>query len=228
MISRRDILIGGLCAGTMGIAHAAVPRRIMASNRKVMLEKVIPNRIGPWQRIEGQGNILPRNEGSLSAQLYSQLVSRIYGAPDRDTVMMVIAYGDSQSDTLQLHRPEVCYEAAGFKITRSVPVSIDVGFNHPLTARYILAEAAYRKEAILYWTRIGDELPTDRWQQQMAKFRAGWAGIVPDGTLARISVLVDGDTDMPESLTEFARDMLHAIPAPARPAVVGANGLGKA
>src|SRR3546814_1925723 len=58
--------------------------------------------------------------------------------------------------------PEVCYEAAGFKITRSEPVAFDVGLRAPLTGRYVVAEAAYRKEAILYWTRIGDALPVSR------------------------------------------------------------------
>src|SRR3546814_12028062 len=95
----------------------------------------------------------------------------------RSAVMMVIAYGDSQSDTLQLHRPEVCYEAAGFKITRSEPVAFDVGLRAPLTGRYVVAEAAYRKEAILYWTRIGDALPVSRLDQQMSMLGAAldWA-----------------------------------------------------
>src|SRR3546814_6209284 len=114
-------------------------------------------------------NVLPQDEVSRSAQLYSQLVSRVYAGSGRDAVMMVIAYGDSQSDTLQLHRPEVCYEAAGFKITRSEPVAFDVGLRAPLTGRYVVAEAAYRKEAILYWTRIGDALPVRRLDQPLGR-----------------------------------------------------------
>src|SRR3546814_6674665 len=90
---------------------------------------------------------------------------------------MVIAYGDSQSDTMKLHRPEVCYEAAGFKITRSEPVAFDVGLRAPLTGRYVVAEAAYRKEAILYWTRIGDALPVSRLDQQMSKLEAALDGV---------------------------------------------------
>lgn len=224
MTGRRDFIVGGLCAAGMGLASAAVPRRIMASSRKVVLAKAIPARIGPWQLQDTAGNILPRNEDSLSAQLYSQLVSRVYAAPGMDTVMMVIAYGTSQSDTLQLHRPEVCYEAAGFRITRSMPVSFDPHLKGQVTARYLLAESAYRKEAILYWTRIGDALPQDRFQQQMAKLAAGLHGVVPDGTLARLSVLVEGDQpQMPESLTEFASQLLAGVAVPVRHALVGAK-----
>src|SRR3546814_14636753 len=90
--------------------------------------------------------------------------------------MMVIAYCDIQSDTLQLHRPEVCYEAAGFRITRSEPVAFDVGLRAPLTGRYVVAEAAYRKEAILYWTRIGDALPVSRIDQHMSKLEGAQIG----------------------------------------------------
>src|SRR3546814_9043666 len=106
------------------------------------------------------------------------IVSRVYAGSGRDAVMMVIAYGDSQSDTLQLHRPEVCYEAAGFKITRSEPVAFDVGLRAPLTGRYVVAEAAYRKEAIPYWTRIADALPVSRLDQQMSKLEAALDGVV--------------------------------------------------
>lgn len=223
MTSRRDLLVGGLCAGGMALASALVPRNVMASRRKVALDKAIPKHIGPWQQIEAAGNVLPKDENSLSAQLYSQMVSRVYSAPEEDAVMMVIAYGDSQSDTLQLHRPEVCYEAAGFKITHSEPVAIDAGLRAPVTGRYIIAEAAYRREAILYWTRIGDALPVSRFDQQMSKLRAGLQGVVPDGTLTRLSVLVNGDQPLPESLTSFSTKLLASISRPAREALVGAR-----
>src|SRR3546814_524945 len=221
MISRRDLIVGGLCAGGMGAASALVPRTVMASHRDVTLDKAIPKTIGPWQQIEAVGNVLPQDEDSLSAQLYSQLVSRVYAGSGRDAVMMVIAYGDSQSDTLQLHRPEVCYEAAGFRITRSEPVAFDAGLRAPLTGRYVVAEAAYRKEAILYWTRIGDALPVSRLDQQMSKLEAALDGVVPDGTLSRLSVLVESNQPMPESLPEFARLLLKQLSRPAREALVG-------
>src|SRR3546814_1889833 len=78
MISRRDLIVGGLCAGGMGAASALVPRTVMASHRDVTLDKAIPKTIGPWQQIEAVGNVLPQDEDSLSAQLYSQLVIRVY------------------------------------------------------------------------------------------------------------------------------------------------------
>src|SRR3546814_16378483 len=85
---------------------------------------------------------------------------------------------DWSSDVCSSDLPEVCYEAAGFKITRSEPVAFDVGLRAPLTGRYVVAEAAYRKEAILYWTRIGDALPVSRLDQQMSKLEAALDGVV--------------------------------------------------
>src|SRR3546814_19917421 len=89
MVSRRDIIVGGLCAAGMGIATAVVPRNVMASHRKVDLAKAIPKIIGPWEQVEAVANVLPRDEASLSASLYSQLGSRVYAVPGRGTVVVV-------------------------------------------------------------------------------------------------------------------------------------------
>src|SRR3546814_12024314 len=117
MISRRDLIVGGLCAGGMGAASALVPRTVMASHRDVTLDKAIPKTIGPWQQIEAVGNVLPQDEDSLSAQLYSQLVSRVYAGSGRDAVLMVIALGEHPYDTLHLHRQQVYYRPQGLPIT---------------------------------------------------------------------------------------------------------------
>ena len=74
-------------------------------------------------------------EGSLADQLYSQTVSRLYLSETELPVMMVIAYGNTQSDQLQLHRPEVCYAAVGFEISASERVEIPVSPTMPLPAR---------------------------------------------------------------------------------------------
>lgn len=220
MIRRRDVLLGGLSAATMGAAALAVPRRKLAANRDVDLDKAIPKRFGPWEIIVAPDNVLPQDENSLAAQLYSQLVSRVYVAPGQPPIMMVVAYGDTQSDTLQLHRPEVCYVAAGFKVspTRAIEVPVAGG---SVDAVYITAEAAYRYEQILYWTRLGDELPRNRWDQQMAKFRAGLKGVVPDGTLVRVSTITQPGDPMPEVLNVFVRQLLQAVSPKAQAALIG-------
>src|SRR3546814_18416018 len=83
MISRRDLIVGGLCAGGMGAASALVPRTVMASHRDVTLANAIPKTIGPWQQIEAGGNILPQDEGSLAAPSSYQLASHVFDCSRR-------------------------------------------------------------------------------------------------------------------------------------------------
>src|SRR3546814_2317529 len=71
MISRRDLIVGGLCAGGMGAASALVPRTVMASHRDVTLDKAIPKTIGPWQQIEAVGNVLPQRSEEHTSELQS-------------------------------------------------------------------------------------------------------------------------------------------------------------
>src|SRR3546814_20707690 len=67
MISRRDLIVVGLCAGGMGAASALVPRTVLASHRDVPLEKAIPKTNGSRQQIEAVGNGLAQAGESLSA-----------------------------------------------------------------------------------------------------------------------------------------------------------------
>ena len=56
----------------------------------------------------------------LEAEIYNQEVSRASCDKDGHVIMLMIAYGESQSDRLQLHHPEVCYTAQGFRVGRPV------------------------------------------------------------------------------------------------------------
>src|SRR3546814_9693687 len=60
--------------------------------------------------------------------LYSDTLTRLYShAGTGERVMLLMAYGSTQSDLLQLHRPETCYPAFGYRISRSAVASLDFG-----------------------------------------------------------------------------------------------------
>src|SRR5271167_3453048 len=46
-------------------------------------------------------------------------------------IMLMIAYGESQADRLQLHHPEVCYTAQGLRVTRPVTSEFDWSASAP-------------------------------------------------------------------------------------------------
>ena len=223
MISRRDLLIGGMLAGASAGAWAWTPREKMSLLGNKELEKLIPSAFGEWREQPATALVVPDEEGSLAARLYSERVGRIYANADNDIVMVLIAYGGTQSDSLQLHRPEVCYPAFGFEIrgTRDVPVTLSPEIQIP--GRSMVAVSNMRTEQILYWTRIGEFLPVTGAEQRWARLRTEMSGTVPDGILVRLST-VGTDADRALELNRrLAGDLMKAVGPDARRVLVGTS-----
>ena len=222
MTSRREFLIGGACALTAGAAYAATPRERMSLLGKAKLETIIPHSFGNWAEQPSTGVVVPQNDNSLAAQLYAQTVTRMFiNNSDGTGVMALFAYGDTQSDQLQLHRPEVCYPAFGFAVVESIAVDITLARGAVIPARRLTAQSALRTEHIAYWTRIGEFLPQNGKAQRAAKLRTAFQGIIPDGILVRISNL-ETTPDAGFALnTRFVDEMITAIPKQGLPALVG-------
>lgn len=221
-ISRRDVLMGWALLASAGGAAALVPRdRLVLLPPGQELEKFVPESIGSWHHVPSPGIVMPRVEGSLSAKLYGQVLSRVYVSDSQLPVILVMAYGPIQNDLLQLHRPEVCYSAVGFAVSGTTPglLPLRPGVNLPI--RELVATSDQRTETITYWTRIGDDLPTNGTEQRIAKLKQQWKGYVSDGILVRLSCAVPPAPDVREQLAIFARALVQAVPAVDRPALVG-------
>jgi EpsI family protein len=178
---------------------------------KLKLDTAIPDHFAGWSRFESNQIVAPESENSLSRQLYSQSVARLYARGDDAFAMLLIAYGDTQSDTLQLHRPEVCYPAFGMEVTENRPVHIAVAPQVSIPGRDLVAINAERQEFITYWTRIGQALPTSGSEQRAAKLRNAMAGFIPDGVLTRVSTIADDPTKAFASNQQFIADLLAAV-----------------
>lgn len=201
---------------------ALTPRNTLNLLGDGELEKLVPLKIGTWSVTPSNAVILPEaTEGSLADTLYDQTVSRLYLSQTDLPIMMVIAYGSTQSDQLQLHRPEVCYAAVGFEIGASSRVEVPVAPPMVLPVRELVATSNERTEPILYWTRIGDYLPASGTEQRMMKLRTGFAGYVADGVLVRLSTVADPTPETFATLRRFADSMLHATKPAGLPALVG-------
>jgi EpsI family protein len=221
MINRRDLLIGGTLLAGAGAAFALTPRTRLNLLGNTKLETAIPTSFGGWRELKSQGIVLPKpTEGSLADRLYDQTVNRLYESDSDVPVMLVIAYGSTQSDQLQLHRPETCYTAIGFEISNSRRVDISLG-SGTLPARALLATTEERREPVLYWTRIGDRLPTNGSEQRSMKLENEFAGLIADGVLVRMSTIVPEGVDAIAGLQRFARALIGAVPPAVRPALIG-------
>lgn len=208
---RRDVLIGGAGIAAAGAAWGLTPRAALNLLGDAKLADIVPERFGRWVSESSDKLVQPKTEGKLADLLYSDTLTRIYTeAGTGAAVMMLMAYGSTQSDLLQLHRPETCYPAFGFRIERSAAVRLDIA-ERALPVRELLAVGPARTESILYWTRVGDQLPTSNEEQRIARLRMAMAGYVPDGLLARFSIEGRKAGGF-RQLGDFARELLAAIP----------------
>lgn len=221
MINRRDLIVGGACVAAAASAEAMRPKtRVALLPAGAELEAAIPKSFGKWKEHDTGGVVAPQEENSLAAKLYNQTVARTYADPEGNYVMLLIAYGNTQSDTLQLHRPEVCYPAFGFTVIENQAAALPLGRGQSLTGRNLIAEQPGRQEFISYWTRIGEFMPTDNSEQRQMRFRTALAGVIPDGVLVRISNVMSEEGDRFVFNGRFVQDLIQALPKAVLPALI--------
>ena len=220
-MNRRDLIFGGVLGLGAAGAVALQPRKrlVLLGDRK--LDDVIPQKIADWQNVPSTDFILPKSPGSLADRLYSQTVSRLYRSPTKLPMMIVIAYGAVQNDLLQLHRPETCYSAVGYTISASRRQQLPIGGKAQLPVRELTASTDSRMEQICYWTRIGDDLPTDGAEQRRVKLVQQMKGYLSDGILVRISTPAANDPEVFAQLAMFATSMVAEIKPADRMILIG-------
>jgi EpsI family protein len=223
MIPRRDFFIGAASLAAAGTAYGLKPRKPLNLLGKYKMADIIPVSFGPWESQSVDELVRPETEGRLAALLYSELVSRIYFNKDTgDAVMMLVAYGDTQSDLLQLHRPESCYPAVGYSLILTEPQKIKLRGNFLVPGRRVIAERSDIQERILYWARLGEYLPAGAGEQREARLRSAMQGFVPDGALFRFSSTRRGESTF-LLLETFISDLIMSTPQARRSSLIGSD-----
>jgi EpsI family protein len=218
--SRRDVLIGGAALVAAGAAYARMPRRPTMMIGKDQLEKIVPLHIGGWTYETESGFVLPPPD-QLARLLYDQQLTRSYSSPDQLPVMLLMAYGSSQGGMLQIHRPEICYPASGFRLSETRLTGVPLANGREVASRTFTAQSDTRTEQVLYWTRIGDMVPTSWSGQRIAVIRSNLRGAIPDGLLVRLSTISGDAAQAQATLKAFAAAMLNAMPITTRRMLIG-------
>ena len=204
--TRREFLVGGALVATAALCVAATPRRTAPLGEGRSLDKLIPDRVGPWTASTYDPILIPQGDTG-EGSTYDKVVSRYYTSPTQSPVMFLIAYGAEQAGETQLHRPEACYPAAGFSLQDRPDVVLHVpGAN--ITARSLTAVATGRTDQILYWTRIGNEFPRSSFDQRLSVLRQTLHGSIPDGVLVRISIESADPQAADKTIAYFANALL--------------------
>jgi EpsI family protein len=208
--------------GAAAAAQAMIPRRHFGeAPTQASLEEMIPKSFGQWTYDPSVQLVQPPGD-TLEKQIYSAELARGFRDPAGHLVMLLIAYGASQSDRLQMHRPEICYSAQGFRVSKLTTVVLNLGDGlPPLPVRHLTAQREDRLEPITYWMRLGDTIATGPVERQILKVKYGLGGYIADGALMRVSTV-----NLPPELgfevqSTFIRDLMQHIDGKARQFLIG-------
>jgi EpsI family protein len=213
------ILASAAILSTAVLAEAIRPRELLASTQIAPdLEKILPKEFGQWRLVPNVGLVTPSEPGAylerdeLSKRIYSQEVGRAYADAAGNMVMFLVAYGPVQNYRLKSHLPEVCYGAAGFRVSPKTFTQLRYQDGAPsLTVSRLTAEKERRFEPITYWMKVGGDVATGVFDRQMARMKYGLRGIIPDGALIRVSTIGMSEAASFTLQDQFIHDLLGAL-----------------
>ncbi len=221
----RVLLMGALMVGTAVITFAVTPKPHATDAREsINLQALFPRVFGRWHAID---DALPPIVGdpdkiAATARIYSQVLYRTYVNDDGAQILLTVAYGGPQTDSLAMHRPEVCYAAQGFEVTSVHDGLLKIG-DGTLPVKLLAAQLGTRYEPITYWFVVGNRVVTNRMQQKFEQLKYALIGEIPDGLLIRVSSIE------PDAAAAFARqeafvgDLYAALDQDSRRWLVGGN-----
>jgi EpsI family protein len=173
---------------------------------------LMPAEFGEWRLVPQIRLVVPVEDDALANRIYSQMIGRAYVDRSGNTVMLLMAYGPKQIDKLQLHRPEICYVAEGFRVSALQPAQVEVEPGRPhLNVSKLIARRENRVERITYWMRVGDDVVSTVFRRQLTSLRYGLQGLIPDGVLIRVSTINMEEGSSNEVHARFLRDMLVSV-----------------
>lgn len=190
---------------------------------KVDLEAMIPKQFGDWRIDESLPLVLPSPD--LQAELdkiYNQTLARTYTNSKNQRIMLSIAYGGDQSDSLSLHRPEGCYQGQGFSVKKIDSAFLSMSFGTLPVVR-LVADSGHRHEPITYWIIVGEQRALTNFEMKKIKLGYALKGVVPDGILIRVSSIDRDETRAFTTHQEFIDALALALPSNDRWRVVGAD-----
>lgn len=216
-----QLLIGvALFAAAAGGVALKPTERIASRQPGIDLKAMIPAQFADW-KIDEQGIALlvdPQSQAA-SDRIYSQTLARAYVNPKGERIVLAIAYGGDQSDSMQVHKPEVCYPAQGFRVMKLEPGVFDTGFGN-IPVKRMLATQGPRIEPVMYWITVGDTVAGGDLERKLAQLKYGLTGKVPDGLLFRVSSIGDEASAYPVQ-EGFIRALLKALAPESRQRLIG-------
>lgn len=188
---------------------------------KIDLETLIPKQFDGWKIDETVVPLIANPEQeALINKLYSQTLTRTYINSRDERVMLSIAYGGDQSDSMAVHKPEICYPAQGFQILKNTTGTFSTGAGE-IPVKRLLAIQGQRIEPITYWTTVGDTVAVNGFKWKLNQLKYGLTGKIPDGLLFRISSIQTNEGAAYQMQDNFSRALLDALTPEGKKRIIG-------
>lgn len=195
--------------------------KIADAGPKPDLEALIPLAFGDWKVDTSVAPLVVNPQtAALIDKLYSETLERTYVNSRGERIMLSIAYGGDQSDSMQVHKPEVCYPAQGFQILKNAD-DVFQSADGSIPVRRLVASQGQRVEPITYWTTVGDSVAVDGLSWKLRQLKYGLTGSIPDGLLFRVSSIRNDDAEAYRAQDEFTRALLTALTPAGKQRIIG-------
>ncbi len=212
--SRRYLIVAGGAATAMaatGLGTSLVRPNAAPLAPAPDLAALTPKTFGVWTQVTLGSAVLPvestlTDSEVVSYQAYTDDIGRV--------ATLVMAYGPPLGDGVRLHRPETCYRAQGYAVSRREVSRLSVDGVTPALV-HLDTRSGGRREAVSYWLRDGDKFITAVAQRQLSVLQRGFSPRA-DGALVRLSTSGEGRAAFElhrQFLTDFAAAMSPTLKA---------------
>lgn len=219
--ARRKALV---LAASMGAAAAlaALGKPVPHDDGPALdLDTLLPREFGDW-RVDAASEafVRPASQQGKIYEIYDQVLERTFVNSTGQRIMVSAAFGREQSAGMQMHRPEVCYPAGGFKVEGVEPVQLALA-GHAVAATRLHAFLPGRSEPVTYWTLLGDVVVTDSTDFRLRQLSFGLRRRLLDGLLMRVSSIDTQPARAYALQSRFADELVRAMRPAERVKVVG-------
>lgn len=219
------LLLMALMVASSVFATVMQPTRKLAElHPREKLETLVPMHFGDWRGVAVESLVVPDPQmlATLEA-IYTETLSRTYVDSQGRRIMLSIAYGDDQRDGMDVHYPEVCYPAQGFRAKAESQVDI-VTPHGVIRAKRLEMAMGPRNEPITYWTMVGEHQAGKGMQKKLTEMKYSLKGVIPDGMLVRMSSISGNPEQAYRDHEAFIGALIEALSPQARQRLAGLPG----
>ena len=213
--------VASLLAALMcGAAIAAAAGAPTGKFGPIHLLKSVPEMFGGWSTVQETVQFVNPQVTTGIERIYDEVLTRTYVNQNGDRIMLSMAWGDDQRGERQVHRPEICYPAQGFKVETISDETLPTPFGD-ISVRRLTTTLGPRHEPVTYWVTMAGDVVRNDFDRRMVQVRLLRTNQIPDGLLFRVSSIDRDAAHAFKVQQQFVVDLVRAMSPDVRQRVSG-------